>query len=575
MSHRSLTGAIWQPVDVQASHLDVARTAPVSQAAARCMAIRCTDRVPPNDWLNPTRDHLHDPFAMLGMHAAVDRLQQAVRDGQRVRIITDYDVDGTTSSLILQATLRMRRPDLQLDFHIPNRFGEGYGFSVVAAQQAAADGVQLIVTADIGVRDHAAVDAARDAGIDVLICDHHLPSGESVPANALVLCPPQAGCTYPNPQLAACGVSLKLATAMLSSHSRFDAILASLLKLAAIGTVADLVKLHTLENRAIVALGLQSLNSGRHHAGLAALLQVSGSQPGRISETDLGYRIGPRINAAGRVADAKLVIDLLNCRDAATATTLAERLDALNRDRRDIQKRLVKDALQRVGDSPPPFIVVAGDESDGWHRGVVGIVASRLKDEFHRPVAVVSIQGDHAVGSMRSIPGVHAVTALASADPLLVKYGGHPAAAGFTVPTQHLDALRQALCDYVTQHTQAQDLVPVRRVDVSVQASELGPQLVQELAALGPFGMGNPRPRLMVPGVHPVAVRSEGDGSRLKGLLPRDGGGGIDLLWWGRGDLAPALKDGPVDLLGTLEINEWRGRRNLQFKLDDARSTTA
>jgi single-stranded-DNA-specific exonuclease len=340
-----------------------------------------------------------------------------------------------------------------VSYHIPSRFDEGYGFSVRAAQQAAEDGVGLVVTADIGVRDHAAIEAARSRGLGVLVCDHHLPAGAAVPQDAIVLCPPQAGDAYPNRSLAACGVSLKLAQALLREHPKRDGVIRSLLKLAAIGTVADMVSLGTLENRAIVALGLRELAQGPHHPGLQALLEVSGLTGGdaRIDEAALGFRIGPRINAAGRVAEATLVVQLLTERDPARARALAERLDALNTERRDIQKRLVEGCLAAIPDPPPPFVLLSGREDEGWHRGVVGIVASRVKDELERPVAVVSIQGEWAVGSVRSVGGVHAVRALDSVSDLLAKYGGHPAAAGFTVRTADLDALRERLSAFVAE----------------------------------------------------------------------------------------------------------------------------
>ena len=272
-------------------------------------------------WFSPTLDDLHDPYLMHGMREVVHRLKAALASNQRIRIITDYDVDGTTSSLVLQATLRILNPTVSLDYHIPNRFVEGYGFSTIAAQKAVDDGIDLIITADIGIRDQAAVDIARGGGVDVFILDHHLPDGADVPQGALVLCPPQNACTYPNPGLCACGVSLKLAHALLAHHPKFNAIFQSMLKLAAIGTVADMVPLNTRENRAIVILGLEALNNGTHNAGLEALLDLSKTKRGDIDEGTIGYQIGPRINAAGRMADANIVVELLNTRNPCTPKT--------------------------------------------------------------------------------------------------------------------------------------------------------------------------------------------------------------------------------------------------------------
>jgi len=572
---RSLSGATWalKPVDDARVQALAARTG-LSDVAARCLALRFDgDDLPSTDLLRPSLEHLHDPLRMRNMEAALDRLDHALRTGEKVRVVTDYDVDGTTSSLILQAALKLRNPDLPLSYHIPNRFEEGYGFSVQAAEKAADDGVGLIVTADIGVRDHAAVAAARARGLDVLVCDHHLPAGESVPEDALVLCPPQEGCDYPNAALAACGVSLKLAQGLLQHHHRaWDRILLSLLKLASIGTVADMVPLNTLENRAIVSLGLNELNQGRHHAGLSSLLKVAGLGDKAVRTSDLGFRIGPRINAAGRVADAKLVVELLNCREQERADQLASRLDALNTERRDIQRRLVREATERIAGAPTPWVLLAGKEDEGWHRGVVGIVAARVKDEVHRPTAVVSIQGDRAVGSVRSLPGIHAVQALDSASDLLVKYGGHPMAAGFTVPTDQLDALRDRLSAWVEANVDPTQLVPRRKVDVVVDADRLGEGLMQDLARLGPFGQANPRPVLMVPNVRIRDARLLGaDKNMLKVKIPRGAGPWLEAIWWGGAEHMAELEAGPHDLLGHLGINEWRGRRTLQLELKDAR----
>lgn len=567
----SWTGSRWALLEADATRVaQISAATGLSSVAARCFALRW-EGLPDAGMLHPGMHHLHDPHLLLNMDRALERLAKAARDGQRLRIITDYDVDGTTSSLILQAALRIVGPRCTIDYHIPNRFGEGYGFSQEAADQAVADGIDLIVTADIGVRDHASVDRARAGGVDVLICDHHLPAGESVPSNAIVLCPPQADCSYPNPYLAACGVSLKLAQALLADHPKFEAIFRSLLKLAAIGTVADLVPLTSAENRAIVSLGLAELNRGPHHAGLAELLRVC-SIKGDVTEVDLGFRLGPRINAAGRIEDAKLVVKLLTERDPAVAKELAERIDALNRERQGIQKTVFAEAMAQVDlEAPPGFVVVAGAEASGWHRGVVGIVASKVKEEVHRPTAVVSIQGETAVGSVRSIDSVHAVHALDSVADLLVRYGGHPMAAGFTVPTANLPALQERLSAFVLEHTTDEDRIRTRRVDAVVDASDLRWELLRDLGTLGPFGMKNARPRLLLQGVRPTGGRALADGRLLTLRLPNDQGPSVRAIWWGQGDRVPAFDGRAVDLLGQLGQNTWNGRSDLQFEISDAR----
>ncbi|NCG19087.1 MAG: single-stranded-DNA-specific exonuclease RecJ [Rhodobacterales bacterium] len=569
----SLTGARWQEVDNDSERVQRIQSASgLTEIAARIIAARWTEDLPTSAWATPSLDDLHDPMTMLNMGVAVERLRFAVEQGQKVRIITDYDVDGTTSSLILQAAMRLSGPNCNISYHIPNRFVEGYGFSTIAARAAVEDGVDLIITADIGVRDHAAVDEAKAGGVDVLICDHHLPAGESVPENAIVLCPPQQGCTYANASLAACGVSLKVAQALLKDHRLVDRIIPSMLKLAAVGTVADLVPLTTAENRAIVTLGLQGLNEQRHNAGLSALLKVSNCVPGEIKASDLGFRIGPRIHAAGRVAAATLVVHLLTSRDVATAGPLAEELNALSDKRRTIQAKVEEEALAMVSDPPPPFIVVAERGEAGWHRGVVGIVASRLKDQFHRPVAVIAIQGERAVGSVRSVTTVHAVRALDSVSDLLEKYGGHPAAAGFSVPADKLDELRERLCAYVDNGATNDDMAAVRMFDSQLPPDALTMNLHHSLERLGPWGMKNPKPRLLLRGIQVRNIRRIGkDKTHLKLKIPVGPGVSIDALWWRAAEYIDVLESGPVDVLGALGENTYRGRTTLQFEITDAR----
>ena len=561
-----------QPLSLVGRRWVLAPTAPLSSGTEGlpAVAVQCLGRRlrggDPAAWLCPSLEHLHDPFAMLGMQAAVERLQRAVRDQQRVRIVTDYDVDGTTSSLLLQTTLRMLGLS-ELSYHIPDRFDEGYGFSVAAAKKAAEDGIDLVVTADIGVRDHAAVSAARQAGVDVIVCDHHLPDGGTVPSDAtVVLCPPQPGCTYPNPALAACGVSLKLAQALLADRPRYPAILQSMLKIAAIGTVADVVDLGTAENRAIVSLGIASLRAGRHTAGLDALLAVSGVEAASLSSSDLGFRLGPRINAAGRIDSAMEAVELLLERDPVRARERAERLDQLNRERQAIQKRLVANVLEALPDSPPGFVVAWGPEDEGWHRGVVGIVAARVRDQVHRPAAVVAVQGDSAVGSVRSVPAVHAVEALDSVRDKLLRYGGHPVAAGFSCKTKDLEEVQARLAAFVEQGEDSEALVPELVVDAECPAHALTPALADALERLAPFGKGNAQPRLLVPGVLPEDLRPMGQsGKHLRFRVA-----GVDAVWWSGDRFARDLQH-PVDLVVKLGFNHWRGRKSLRLTVEDAR----
>lgn len=573
----SLTGARWTLSAVDALQVERLRTRlGLHPIAARCLALRGVGE--PEDalrWLSPDRDSLHDPMAMLGMGRTLERLRRAVRDQESMRVVTDYDVDGTTSSLILRSALQLAGSD-RISWHIPHRIDEGYGFSVDAAERAAQEGVKVIVTADIGVRDHAAVRRAAELGIDVLLCDHHLPMGEAVPAEAYAaLCPPQKGCSYPNKSLAACGVSFKLAQGLLADHPKRDAVLRSMLKLAAIGTVADVVELTTPENRAIVALGLDALNRDSHSPGLAALLEISGLRPGKLDTTDLGFRIAPRINAAGRVSSAEAVIDLFTTRDPERARQRARELDGFNRERQQIQAVMLREAERQVPKDVPDFIVVAGEEARGWHRGVAGIVAARLRDQFNRPAAVVALTGGGATGSVRSLPRVHAVRALEHAADLLLRFGGHAAAAGFSLDPARLPALCERLGEAARRAYGPEAPVPEREVDAELGAEGLDMGLLRALDKLGPFGKGNPRPTLVVRRAKLTGARVLKDRHLKLDLLTPDGRA-LDAMWWDgapwrqalAGQADPAAR---MDLCGRLEVDSWQGAERLRFVLEDAR----
>ncbi len=574
MNFSSLTGHRWTSRESTSEQLAWAQKQGLSDIATRVLAPRVPAAAGPS-WLRPDLGVIlsHDPMSMHGMAPTIDRLRKALRDREKIFVVTDYDVDGTTSSLILQHALHLAGDGpADLAWHIPDRFTEGYGFRPVAAEKAKELGCDLVVTADIGVRDHDAIARARELGLDVLVCDHHLPAEATVPDNATaVLCPPQQACTYPNPALAACGVSLKVAQALLADHPKRERILRSFLKLAAIGTVADVVDLATDENRAIVTLGLQELSRGPHAAGLAALLEVAGVAGRPLRADDLGFRIGPRINAAGRLERATAVVDLLNERDAQRARAMAQQLDRVNTDRKALQQRLEAEALALIPSPPPPFVVVWGEEDlDGnspWHRGIAGIVASRIREQVHRPVAVVTVSGDSARGSIRSTPGMHAVHALDSTAELLYRYGGHPAAAGFSLERKHLPAVAARLEAWAAS-AGAGNLLPEHLFDCDLQPRDLSLGLLSELSELGPYGKGNPAPVIRLSGISPQGIQPMGqEGQHLRFAV-----GHHRAVWWRSAQWRGALETAHrLDLLVALEENTFRGRTSLQLKVEDAR----
>ena len=563
----SRTGRRWslRPSDPGRAS-SIAAACGISPLAARVLAARGYDGSSARAFLGPGKQSLLDPAGILHLPVAVDRIEAALRRGEHIRLVTDYDVDGTTSCLILHAALDRRIQAMgssaTISYHIPDRFVEGYGLSSYAVEKAASDQVGLLITADIGVRDHASIRRARELSLDTLVCDHHLPAGEDVPPDALaVICPPQAGCSYPNKALAACGVSLKLATALLAGDSRRDDVLASMLKLAAVGTIADVVDIANPENRAIVALGLEGLNQGRHSPGLKALLEVAGLTGQVIDAGSVGFRIAPRINAAGRLKDANAVVRLLRERDPEAAMAQARALDALNRERQGIQSRLVDQVLETIADPPPSFVVASGPEEEGWHRGVVGIVAAKVREKLLRPVAVVAVMGDWATGSIRSVPQIHAVRALDSVSGLLRRYGGHAAAAGFTLPTEKLGAFEQGLCAYVDAVVGEGSLIGEEEADVQVGAGQLNVQLVQDLRIFEPTGKGNPQPRFRVDG--PIDRPKILKDVHLKFRV-----GGVDAVWWGQAESLPLLENATA-VIGTVALNQWNGNTAVQITVED------
>lgn len=552
----SLTGKRWKLREPREGAA-LARELGVSQAAGAIFAARGLNA----DFFDTSAHKLLDPGGLLGIGVALDRLEKARKHQEKIRLVTDYDVDGTTSCLILHAALD-RLGGAEISYHIPDRFTEGYGLSRRAVENAAADGVNLLVTADIGVRDHATVALAASLGIDVVVCDHHLPSGESVPPDALaVLCPPQEGCGYSNKALAACGVSLKLATALLAGDPRREQVLGSLLKLAALGTVADIVDLATPENRAIVSLGLDRLNHDRHGPGLSALLEVAGAKAGEIDTGTLGWRIGPRINAAGRLADANAVVRLLREKDPAAARAQAALLDQLNRERQDVQAQLLELALSRVPKEIPPFLVIAGTEEEGFHKGVVGIVAAKVREQFNRPTAIVSVSGAGATGSIRSVPEIHATFALDSAAHLLHRYGGHAAAAGFSLETASLPALQEALSQYVVDSAGSEPLVAEEWVDAVLEPTEVSVRLINELAKLEPCGKGNEAPKVVVRAqVSDMRVLKE---KHLSFKL-----GSLRALWWNAAERRETVESASM-FLGRAELNHYNGNVSAQLIVED------
>jgi single-stranded-DNA-specific exonuclease len=458
-------------------------------------------------FLHPSLEDLHDPLLMLGMPRAIERLRAAIAAGEKILIYGDYDVDGTTSVVVLKKAIELAGG--AAFFHVPDRFKEGYGMRAEVVERASSEGVSLIVSVDTGIRAGEVVRRASALGIDVIVTDHHLPEAELPPALA-VLNPNQPGCPYPEKNLCGVGVAFKLAQGLLRTldwpPDKLRRILQSFLKLVAIGTVADVVPL-TGENRIIVKHGLDGLSVVKNE-GLRALLKVAGLSEGSApSAGQVSFQVAPRINAAGRMATATDVIELLLTADPERASELAAQLDALNTERRGAEAEIVQSILEECEQTPVTgehaALVFAGE---GWHRGVLGIVASRLVERFHRPTFVLGHTSEDglAQGSGRSIPSFHLLDALESMPELFRKFGGHFHAAGITLPSERVSEFRARLNAYAAARLTPEDFVPTLQVDAAVSLSDITDSAAAEALSLEPFGAGNPRPLLVARGVEIV-----------------------------------------------------------------------
>jgi len=445
-------------------------------------------------FLTPSLAHLHSPYLMSGMKAAVDRLDEAIERKEGILIYGDYDVDGTTAIVILKTAIELCGGSAE--FHVPHRIKEGYDLRRDVIERAAAAGIHLIISVDTGIRAFAAAETAHRLGVDLIVTDHHLPGQDGMPTALAVLNPNQPGCEYPCKALCGAGVAFKLAQALMERRlaQRDQApLLKSFMKIVAIATIADAVPL-TGENRVFARLGLEALRSAVN-PGLKALLEVAqvGGRP--LTSGEVGFRIAPRINAAGRMDVARDVIELFSVKDASRARELANKLDQLNAERQAEERRILDAIHSRFEQEPrllDSFCLVI--DGDGWHRGVIGITATRVVERYCRPTLVVSREGDEAHGSGRSIRAFHLLNALESCAPLFTRFGGHAHAVGFSMPASNLPELCSHLDAYARARLTLADFEPVLDLDAELALDQITPELFQALRQLEPFGMGNPEP---------------------------------------------------------------------------------
>lgn len=551
-----------------------ARSLGVSKIIASLLIARgYEDEQSARKFLRPSPDQLHDPSLMLGMKEAVARILRAINAGEKILVYGDYDVDGTTGTVVLRRALNLL--GAQTGFHVPHRFTEGYGIQQAALEKARDDGYTLVISVDCGIRAHEPLIWARDNGLDVIVTDHHLPDeGEGAPPAFCVLNPNQHGCNYPDKNLAGVGVAFKLAHALFRERGR-ESQIGGFLKMVAIGTVADVAQL-VGENRTIVALGLKDLPKATN-PGLRALMEVAGLTGERgMTAYDLGFRIGPRINAAGRMDAARAVVELFEATDAAEATRLALHLDARNRERQSVQQEIVKRAIEELESSADSSIqthvaVISGDD---WHRGVIGIAASKIAERINRPCVVISFEGDDGHGSARSIEAYHLLDGLTSCADLFVKFGGHSHAAGLSIKRACLSELRRRLNEHAAALLTEQDLLPALKIDMELPAEAITLSLAEELQALEPFGAGNPRPLFLTRDLRILAEPRIMKEKHLKLRVAGEQNRPLEAVWWsGVEELdGRTLSTGQrIELAYTIEPNTWKGETRLQLIVKDIR----
>lgn len=558
----------------------LAQAAGISPVVARLLICRgLVDPVQARNFLDPKLTALRDPSELPGVPAAVERISAAIAGRERIVVYGDYDVDGMTATSLLVGCLKLLGADA--GYYVPHRLDEGYGLNRDALKTLASQGAKLVITVDCGIASVGEAAAAREAGLSLIITDHHQPGAE-LPAAAAIVHPGLPGTAYPFAGLSGAGVAFKLAWALCQQASGSKKVgeamknfLLSAVGLAALGTVADVVPLID-ENRVLVQHGLASLKE-RPGLGLAALMKLTElDRKPRLDAEDIGFTIGPRLNAAGRLGQAQLGVELLTTTSPDRATALAEYLNELNGSRQSLERSIYLAAnkqAQEQFDAEGDAALVLADR--GWHAGVIGIVAGRLAEKYHRPVVLVSFDElglKPGVGSARSVPGFNLHEALAACSQHLISHGGHAAAAGLKIEESRLEHFRADFCEQAAGAIAHEQRVAELWIDAEVGFGELTLPVVSDLEKLAPFGNSNPRPLLCASGITLAGPPQKiGGGGRHLALKLSQNGLAIRGVAFGGGDWADELAavEGPLSLAFRPVINEFRGRRSVELQIAD------
>ena len=523
------------------------------------------------NFLKPEMSNLKDPLEMLGMQAGVDRVLQAFFNNEKLMVYGDYDVDGITATALLYIVLN--KLGAQVDYYLPNRLVAGYGLSEEAITEAQEKGVTLIVTVDTGITAIEEIAYAKERGIDVIVTDHH-EQGESIPEACAIINPKQNECNY-GEELSGVGVAYKLAQALYRALNQDERELEEHLDLVSLGTAADIVPL-VGENRILTNFGLRQI-SRTTKPGLKSLTFVSGLMGKEMSTGQVVFILAPRINALGRLGDARQAIRLLSTKDEGVAAEIARKLDSENKRRKSIDEETLKDAIDQMDEvsdlGNDRAIVLAGE---GWHQGVIGIVASRLVEKHHLPTVMISIKDGEGKGSARSIPGFHLCEALKECEHLLIKYGGHKYAAGLSIKQEHVEEFRRKFIEVSNRKLSDEDIIPKLNIDLEIELNDINDSFVQSIEQFSPFGPQNMRPIFLTRNCE-VVGRPYTVGRNHLRMKIRKGSAVFDVIGYGFGDMVHQISsDGClVDIVYVVEYNTWNNVTRIQIRLRDIKATVS
>lgn len=545
---------------------DLARNLGISGILATLLANRGINNAGEGRrFLQPQFEHLRDPYAMRDLPLAVDRILLSIKNKEKILIYGDYDVDGTTAVVILRKALEMLGANTC--YHIPRRLLDGYGMKSEIIEQAARDGVRLIISVDTGIKAFDVVEKASILGVDCIITDHHLPEN-GLPRALAVLNPKRQDCAYPDKNLSGVGVAFKLVQGLFQKSGQ-EKYLPSFLKIVAIGTIADVVPL-VGENRVLAKLGLQGLQIPVNF-GLKSLIEVSGLEGKAITSSDVGFRLAPRINAVGRMGGGEQVIELFTCTDEERTKSLAAEMNRLNRERQQIEDQILKSIEDRFAAEPALsedwIIVVDGPD---WHRGVIGIAATKLAEQFHRPALVISREGGFGYGSGRAPEGFQLLGAMEACRDLFDRFGGHTQAVGFQLPLSRIGELRGRINEHARKTVQVDELKPHLEIDAEIRLSDVDEDFHTQIERLSPFGMANPQPVFAAREVSLIAEPRLLKSKHLKFRVEQDGRS-LDAIGWNMAHhFRPMLESGgTLSLAFVLAQNTFQAMRFLQLIVKD------